>query len=338
MKRVLVGIPTINRPILVRETIASVLAQTYSDISVIVSDNRSDPVVIDAVQSYVEELDDARIRFAVQPSNGGEYGQARYFLECAAQFDYLMILHDDDILKPRYIEKAVEALDDRPEISAFLARPYVLDENGDFSETQTKKYLDSHGRRTATTGPVDVLSKYLMYGFLPISGTVFRRSALQRTGFVDQLLTGNYPFECDVFLRLGSTSASAWYQDEELIGFRFHCSSMRNYMNLMQNRQVVNRMLDLFSGYRFYGRVERRRRAIVSRLHRANAIMDIREGRRADARKSVISALKANWLSLKAWAIAPVAVLLPRLGSLFLRRPSESYDSPAYTAPRERQS
>ena len=175
-----------------------------------------------------------------------------------------------------------------------------------------------------------------MSGFIPISGTLFRRTELEKSGFVDESMVGNFPFECDVFLRLGNAGASAWYQAEELIGFRFHPSSMRNYMKPLENRQVVNRMLYLFSSYRYDGAVERQRRAIVCRLHRANALMDLREGRSADARANLIAALKSNVRSLKTWTIAPFVLLVPSLCSLILRRPPETLDAPAYAATREK--
>jgi len=49
MAKVFIGIPTINRPEFVRQTIRSVLVQTYPDFEVVVSDNCSDPGVADQV-------------------------------------------------------------------------------------------------------------------------------------------------------------------------------------------------------------------------------------------------------------------------------------------------
>ena len=47
-----VGIPTFNRARWLRETIDSVLAQTYTDFRVIVSDNASDDDTPDVVRSF----------------------------------------------------------------------------------------------------------------------------------------------------------------------------------------------------------------------------------------------------------------------------------------------
>lgn len=338
MSRVFIGIPTINRPALVRETVDSVRAQTFGDTRVVVSDNRSEPEAAESVRRYVAALEDPRIEFFVQPHNHGEYGQGRYFFSESVGCEYVVILHDDDVIKPSYLESAIGVLDAYPDLDAFLADPFVMDELGEVSLAETKKYLSDHGRIAAQTGRIDVLTKYLMHGFLPVSGTVFRRAALERSGFVDPQAVGNFPFECDLFLRLGASGASAWYQSEELMGFRFHRSSMRNYMKLMQNRQVVERMLRLFSSYRYDGALERRRRAIVSRLHRANAVIDLRERDGRGARANIRAALETNSLSVKAWALAPFVMLTPGLCSMFLPSSPETREAPAYASTQEESS
>ena len=335
MKPIFIGIPTINRPMLVRETIDSVLGQTYRDIRAVVSDNGSEPEAIKHVRSYIAGLKDDRIEFVAQSRNDGEYGQARYFFARATDFRYFMMVHDDDVLKPDYVKKGISTLDSAPAIDIFLSDPYIMDESGIPSSVDTRKYLAEHGRTKAQTGPIDVLTQYVMYGFLPISGTMFRRSALERSGFVDNVARGNFPFECDVFLRLADIGAAAWYQREELLGFRFHRSSMRNYMHLMQNRQVVENMVGLFSKYRYQGAVERRRRAILSRLYRANAVIGLRAGDVALARSSMVAALKTRLWSPNAWAIAPFVMLVPRVCSRALRRPPVALEAPAYRASRE---
>jgi len=335
VKPIFVGIPTINRPMLVRETIDSVLGQTCRDLRAVVSDNGSEPEAIGSVRDYIAGLKDDRIEFVAQSRNDGEYGQARYFFARAADFRYFMMVHDDDVLKPDYVEKGIAKLDSVPEVDVFLADPYIMDEAGNLSNVDTSKYLADHGRIKAQTGPIDVLTKYVMHGFLPISGTMFRRSALERSGFVDSEARGNFPFECDVFLRLADIGAAAWYQREELLGFRFHRSSMRNYMHLMQNRQVVDDMVGLFSKYRYRGAVERRRRAILSRLHRANAVIGLRVRDIALARSSMVAALKARAWSPRAWAMAPFVMLVPRVCSRVLRSPPAAVEAPAYRTSRE---
>ena len=78
MARILIGVPTKNRPGFLRETIESVLGQSYQDIRVLISDNRSDPHLSARVRSFVEELGDPRIEYYLQERDEGEYGQGRF--------------------------------------------------------------------------------------------------------------------------------------------------------------------------------------------------------------------------------------------------------------------
>ena len=83
MARVFIGIPTLNRPLYVRDAIRSVVGQSFADFRVIVSDNVSEPEASASVERFVRELADPRFTFHRQPRDVGEYGQGRYFLRQA---------------------------------------------------------------------------------------------------------------------------------------------------------------------------------------------------------------------------------------------------------------
>ena len=65
-----VGIPTYNRSGLLREAIESVLAQTFTDFRLIVSDNASDDDTPEVVRSF----DDERIDYLRTERNIGPIG------------------------------------------------------------------------------------------------------------------------------------------------------------------------------------------------------------------------------------------------------------------------
>lgn len=330
MARVYVGIPTINRPQLVRETVASVLAQTFSDIRVTVSDNRSSPEAIESVRRFVESLDDKRVSFHVQPTDIGEYGQGRFFMQQAQDCDYLMILHDDDLIDDTYLEKSVAVLDSNPDVAFFIANPYLFDETGETSEEDTRRYLENRRRSEISDGKIDAVEGFFEYGITKVSGTLFRVSALRQSSFVDAEATGNYPFECDLFLRLGDIDAKAWFASEQMLGFRFHSSSMRNYMNLMDNRHVVTGLTKLVSERQYSGHIEHRRRVTLARLQRAYALICLREGDYRHSRARIVQALRENALSVKAWLVAPLIFLVPGLLRRALPELPESAAAPTY--------
>ena len=112
MSRVLIGIPTFNRPQFVTAAVGSVVAQSFTDWRAIVSDNASEPPTRHAIREYVTRLGDPRVSFHQQQTNLGEYGQGRLFFKRAQDLgcDYLAILHDDDVMEPAFLEAGVAAL------------------------------------------------------------------------------------------------------------------------------------------------------------------------------------------------------------------------------------
>jgi glycosyltransferase involved in cell wall biosynthesis len=309
MAAVFIGIPTLNRPDLVLAAINSIRRQTFTDYRVIVSDDRSDGDTADRVEQHVAGLGDPRFAVHRQPSRSGEYQQGRFLFAASANEEFFVILHDDDVLEPEYLAAGVQALRDHPAASLFVANPYVMDEAGIRNLEHTSRYLRGYGRNKAREGLFDVLSTHLQCGFTPISGTFFRRRALVASGFADEGAQGNFPFESDVFLRLGDIGAKGWFGPRELLGLRYHQVSIRN--TVISDPHVVRATLGLFARRRFAGPLERRRKAVVSRLHRVDALLRLRQGDIPGCRAGLRRALSENRLSCKAWALLPLVLLSP---------------------------
>ncbi|HEY0271329.1 MAG TPA: glycosyltransferase family 2 protein [Sphingomonas sp.] len=307
MARLFVGIPTFDRPDLVLATIASLRAQSFRDWRAIVSDNGSSPGIRTRIEAAISALHDPRIVFHRQPFNGDEYGQGRFLFEEARDADYFMILHDDDLLRPPLVERAVAALDAAPDVALYVANAWLIDRHGRLSPERTIGHRHARGRDHRRLGRFPILDAHLATSFTPISGTVFRTASLRQAGLTDSDCHGNFPFECNVMLRLGDIGAVGWFDPAALIDMRFHPASPRNMLGLMNNPQVVRTMLKLFGRRRYDGANEQRRQVIVSRLHRADALIRLRAGDGAGGRAALRDACRANPRSVKAWALRPLA-------------------------------
>jgi glycosyltransferase involved in cell wall biosynthesis len=104
-------IPVFNRAPMLREAVASVLAQTYRPIEIIIVDDGSNddtPLVADALAAKNDE-----IRVIHQANRG--VGLAREAGRLAARGEFIQHLDSDDILYPRKLEWQVAALRARPE-------------------------------------------------------------------------------------------------------------------------------------------------------------------------------------------------------------------------------
>src|SRR5215831_17377998 len=88
---VTVGIPTYNRAEWLRESIASVLAQSYANFQLLISDNASD----DTTEEVVASFDDSRIDYVRSVTNVGLVNNFNRLVEFA-KGEFLIILPDDD--------------------------------------------------------------------------------------------------------------------------------------------------------------------------------------------------------------------------------------------------
>ena len=104
--KVTVGIPTFNRAGWLRESIESVLAQTFADFRLIVSDNASDDGTPEVVQSF----DDDRIHYVRSQRNVGSIGNFNRLI-ALAETEFLVLLGDDDVLYPGHLAAAVDVLE-----------------------------------------------------------------------------------------------------------------------------------------------------------------------------------------------------------------------------------
>jgi glycosyltransferase involved in cell wall biosynthesis len=101
-----VGIPTFNRARWLRESMESVLAQTFADFRLIVSDNASEDDTPDVVRSF----DDDRIRYLRSSRNVGPIGNLNRLI-ASTETDFLVLLPDDDVLFPGHLAAAVDVLE-----------------------------------------------------------------------------------------------------------------------------------------------------------------------------------------------------------------------------------
>lgn len=113
MPLVTIGIPTFNRLGTLRRTIASVLAQEYSNFQVVISDNASTDGTEAACIEYAQQ--DKRIRYVRQTKNLGPTANFNAVL-AGATGEYFMWLADDDWLDHNYLAVCINHLIGNPEL------------------------------------------------------------------------------------------------------------------------------------------------------------------------------------------------------------------------------
>lgn len=122
---VCICIPTYNVAGTVRETVESILAQTYTKLDIHITDNAS----TDDTLCIVESFTDSRITIHRHNVNVGGEGN---FTRCIQMSTgkYTAIFHADDIYKPGMVAKQVAFLEANPDIGAVFTEAVTIDEQG----------------------------------------------------------------------------------------------------------------------------------------------------------------------------------------------------------------
>lgn len=141
-----IGLPVYNDSKHLKESIESILNQTYHDFILIISDDCSTDGSELICKEYVNK--DSRIKYIRQKKNLGISRNMQFLLNISTT-KYFMWAGDDDVLHPEFCETIISKLDNSNAISAFCSFNYI-DDNGkvisptidfDYTEKNTFKRL-----------------------------------------------------------------------------------------------------------------------------------------------------------------------------------------------------
>ena len=122
---VCICVPTYNAASTVRETLESILAQTYANLVVHVSDNAS----TDDTLKVIESISDQRITIHRQKENIGGEGNFNRCIQLATG-KYTAIFHADDVYEPNMVAKQVAFLEANAKVGAVFTEASLIDDSG----------------------------------------------------------------------------------------------------------------------------------------------------------------------------------------------------------------
>lgn len=243
-------------PQLLRAAIESVLAQSFSDLEVVVSDDSS------ALGHVVEAIADPRVRYHPNPRPEGSVANMRRVLNLAAA-PLVALLDDDDLWLPGFLEAAAGGFRRHPDAGIVF----------------TDHLLDVAGHRAARRAPV---AAGRHEGFLPLllehwpvtlSSSVMRREVWEQAEAAFPLRPGTIG---DITIWLAAAGAG-WpfvYVDEPLAVWRQHSGQM-TWSDELPARNVAT-----FERFSFEDPVaEQLRRARLAEARAAQAGVHLRHGR-----------------------------------------------------------
>ncbi len=127
MPKVSVILTSFNHAKFLRDSIDSVLSQTFKEFELIIWDDAS----TDESWSIISGYKDSRIlAFRNETQTGSEmWGMNRAIAE-VAQAEFIAIHHSDDVWKPEKLAKQVAYLDSNPDIGAVFSHVQIINEEG----------------------------------------------------------------------------------------------------------------------------------------------------------------------------------------------------------------
>ncbi|MFT3731879.1 MAG: glycosyltransferase [Hyphomicrobium sp.] len=206
--KVSVAIKSYNHAPYVRQCLESVLAQTYDNLEIIVTDDAS----TDGTAEIIRGISDHRIDFKALEVNTG-ISNAMNATLARATGDYVAILNSDDLAFPDRVEKQIRFLDAHPEIDALFGIPKMIAENGE--PTNEPWQFSRPGEFTNAAW----LRFFFQHGNCLCAPTaMIRRSAYVRAGLYDPRLTNLQDF--DMWVRMLVGGSNLWLSSDEVTAFR----------------------------------------------------------------------------------------------------------------------
>jgi glycosyltransferase involved in cell wall biosynthesis len=183
-----IGLPVFNGEKYLEETLDSMLAQTYSDFELIVSDNASTDRTPEICKAYAAR--DPRIRYHRNEKNLGASPNFNRVFELSSG-EYFKWAAYDDLIAPDFLLQCVVALDQNPAVVLCYPRAKLIDEHGTFLANYDPKPDASSLLKPQERFRNLILAPQMA---LQVFGLI-RASALKQTALI-----GNYPSSDEVLL------------------------------------------------------------------------------------------------------------------------------------------
>jgi glycosyltransferase involved in cell wall biosynthesis len=184
--KVSIGLPVYNGEDFLKYAIDSLLAQTFRDFELIISDNASTDNTPKICQEYV--LRDKRIRYIRQNNNMGALWNFNFVLKQSNK-EYFIWVSSDDKLHPEFLEKNVGILEKNKNVVCSIGDVIYSDVvNYEFkSNNETKKTFRQRYVKSTYGTYESKVRTYLKFFQASIIYGLYRRDKLQKSITINKI-------------------------------------------------------------------------------------------------------------------------------------------------------
>lgn len=214
-------VPVYNGAAFLRESLDSILRQTYAPLEIIVLDDASTDATPDILREY-----SSRIRSIRQIVNLGQFENVNMGLRLASG-EFVAVFHADDIYESTIVEREVEFLLNHPDVGAVFCLDRFIDEKGII---YGRLELPPHWREKSVLHYGDLLPEILSHKnrFLRTPGAMVRASVYRELGYFAPAPFG-IAADLEMWLRIARRYPLGLLH-EYLFSYRhFHGSLSQNY-------------------------------------------------------------------------------------------------------------
>lgn len=267
-------IPSYKRNDMISRAIDSVLAQTYSNIEIIiVDDNEKGSEYGAALEKVVKAYNNERVKLLTQPShiNGAA---ARNFGVKHAEGEYIAFLDDDDEWLPTKIEKQIDFLNRNPEYEGVTTlsslytngRLVCSQEKYDVEDLQYKVFL----RKVGIGTPTFLASRESLVKMGCFDEHLLRHQDLQLfVAFLDSYKIGLVP---EVLVKIHSDSAINRPNVEKLIQIKQdYFKSVKEYLDKYSPREQKRIMANHYFEVAYIALKEKKISTFIKYLFKAGS-------------------------------------------------------------------
>jgi len=182
--RVSIVLPVFNGDTYLKDALDSILAQTFADFEVVISDNASTDNTSEICQAYARK--DNRIRYFNNKKNLGAAKNYNNVFRLSSG-EYFKWMAHDDVIEPEFLEKCVHVLDRDPSIVLCSSRVKIINESG-----KVLGNFDISLNRVSSEKPQDRFKDLILNDVwcMEVFGLI-RSSVLKKTRLIDKYIASD---------------------------------------------------------------------------------------------------------------------------------------------------
>jgi glycosyltransferase involved in cell wall biosynthesis len=173
-------VPTCNRPELVGQCIDSCIAQTHTDIEILIGDDSKD----DRTQQLIAAryANEPRIRYVRNEPPLGQARNVANLIERAAG-DKILLIHDDDFLAETGVERLLSLWELHPDLEVAFGDQYEVDRHGRVDAAASRRLNADFHRTKMAEGLQKLPGRTGLIQMFPNNGWLANAELVKRIGY-----------------------------------------------------------------------------------------------------------------------------------------------------------